>query len=555
MKEHELEKIELIKKSFELRHQKKYKEAIEMLYKVLEYQNGLEDNIEILSQLGDLYILIKSHDRALDQFQKALSIKPYDEYCMQQCFEIYLKTNQLAKAQKIANSMCENVKTPKSYYNYLKALILSDKKQDAIEIFNSLDETIKLDVDILYLISTVIKDKKELLLHRIIELDSAHALANIELAKIEFERGNYDKAIPYCLNVEEENPMALYYLAKIEAARFNHIAAIELYLKAIKYDNDEHDIYIDLAKSYIDASRFDEALVALRKSINMSIVKNNCADVDEKYFLSGWILIKENQTSKALLSLNSIKKDSAFYSKAQILIQTINLKNSNTATAVKKLEEFSEKEKDNAILSDTLALCYKELKLYKKAIEQYKKGLKLYPDSIYYTLELIDLLIDDKNYDEAMKLIKNFTESHKNCASVYNSLARIYYRLKEYNKALDAINKYLELDKNKAESYYFRGLILNDLENYEQAKTSIYNAIQIDPTKAKYYSQMAKSYTCLKEYENAILYAKEAIELDQTEINYKKQAYDISVLIGNEEQIQNFKKQLERSEKILKLKR
>ena len=96
---------------------------------------------------------------------------------------------------------------------------------------------------------------------------------------------------------------------------------------------------------------------------------------------------------------------------------------------------------------------------------------------------------------------------------------------------------------------------MNDLENFEEAKTQIYTAIKFNPTNAKYYSQMAKSYIGIKEYENALAYAKEAIELNQNEINYKKQAYDISVLIGNEEQIKSFKKQLERSEKILKLRK
>ena len=70
MENHEQEKIEYIKKSFELKHQKKYKEAIETLYKALEYQNDQDDNIEIVSQLGDLYILIESYDSALSKFQK-----------------------------------------------------------------------------------------------------------------------------------------------------------------------------------------------------------------------------------------------------------------------------------------------------------------------------------------------------------------------------------------------------------------------------------------------------------------------------------------------------
>lgn len=555
MDNREEEKIELIKKSFEYKNQKNYKKAIEMLYKVLEFQNELADNIEIISQLGDLYILIKSYDRALDQFQKNLSLNPKHEYSLQKCFDIYFETNQLNKALKIANNMCENIKSTKSFYNHIKALIALNKKQDAIEVFNMLDESIKMDVDILYLISTIDETKKEIILKKILELDLSHVEANIELAKIEFERQNYNKVIQYCLNTDEDNALVLYYLARIEAIRKNHSRAIELYLKAIELDDDKHDFYIDLAKSYIDVSWLDEALLALKKSINISVVKGSKEDIDEKHFLSGWVLIKKNEFSKALLSLNSINKESKLYSKAQVLTQIINLKNSDVASAITKLESYLKDESDNGILIDTLALCYKELKFYKKAIEMYKKGLELYPDSIYYTLEIIDLLIDDKNYIEALDLIDQFSKKYQNCANIYNSLARIFYRLKHYEKALVSIEEYLKLDKNNAESYYFKGLILNDLEKFKEAKDSIYTAIKIKPSEAKYYSQMARSYVGIKEYENALLYSKEAIELDQNEINYKKQAYEISVLTGNEEQIKSFKKQLERSEKILKLRK
>ena len=134
-------------------------------------------------------------------------------------------------------------------------------------------------------------------------------------------------------------------------------------------------------------------------------------------------------------------------------------------------------------------------------------------------------------------------------------MARIYYRLNKYDEALSCIEQFLRLDYNCAEAHYFKGLILNNLEEYNEAIKSIYNAIKLNPIVAKYYNQMAKSYFGLKEYENALLYSKEAIEIDPNEINYKKLAYDISVKIGNKDQIEAYKNQLKRSEKILKMQR
>ena len=555
MEENKKEKIELIRKSFELKHLKKYKEAIEMLYKALEYDDIAEDNVELLSQIGDLHLLLNNYDRAYDEFQRALSINKNHAYSQKRCFDIFYETQHLNKALKLAQKMCEENKTPENYYNYLKTLIKLEKYSDAIEVFNSLDEKIKLDVDILYLISTISADKKELILKKIVELDETNIKANMDLATIEFERKNYNKAVEYCLNLDEDIALAYYYIGYSEAAKHNYNKALEYFSKAIQLDKDEHDFYLDLAKTYIDISWFDEALCALKKSINFSLIKNKLNNLDEKYFLSGWILIKKNEFSKALLNLNSIKENSNLYLKAQILIQTINLKNMNLAAAKTTLEEYLNKEKENPILLDTLGAVYKELKLYKKAIEIYSKALELYPDSIYYALEIIDLLIDDENYEAALDKINDFRKKYENCANIFNSLARIYYRLKDPQKALEALNRCLELDKNTAETYYFKGLVLNDLSRFEEAKNSIYQAIKINPNIAKYYAQMARSYQGLEQYENALLYTKEAIELNQNEINFKKQAYEIALKIGNEAQIKLYQKQLKRSEEILKLKR
>ena len=69
-----------------------------------------------------------------------------------------------------------------------------------------------------------------------------------------------------------------------------------------------------------------------------------------------------------------------------------------------------------------------------------------------------NLLIDDKNYDEAMNLINEFQEKYQTCPAIYNSLTRIYYRLKELDKALESINKYLEFT-----------LVLSNLKLYKIA--------------------------------------------------------------------------------------
>ena len=63
------ETLEYIKQAFDLKSQKCYKQAIEMLYKALELEN---DNSEILFQLGELYFLLRNFPRATHYLEKVL---------------------------------------------------------------------------------------------------------------------------------------------------------------------------------------------------------------------------------------------------------------------------------------------------------------------------------------------------------------------------------------------------------------------------------------------------------------------------------------------------
>ena len=211
-------KIELVKKAFEYKFLKKYQEAIELLKKALEYEEDGYDDIEIYSFMGQLYLLMQNQDKALEAFNKTLSIKANHIFSLQKCFEIYYDKNEINKALETADKLCKSDRSPVSYYYYIKALIKLNKKEEALETFNSLDEAIKLDSDLLYLISTISGSKRKMMLERIVQIDEYNKEANLDLAKMEYEAKNYNKVIKYCLNLDDDTPLANYYLAMIEAS-------------------------------------------------------------------------------------------------------------------------------------------------------------------------------------------------------------------------------------------------------------------------------------------------------------------------------------------------
>ena len=61
------EVLSYITQSFDLKRQGFYKPAIEMLYKALTIENN---NVEILSQLAELYYLLENYQRAINYIEK-----------------------------------------------------------------------------------------------------------------------------------------------------------------------------------------------------------------------------------------------------------------------------------------------------------------------------------------------------------------------------------------------------------------------------------------------------------------------------------------------------
>ena len=209
-------------------------------------------------------------------------------------------------------------------------------------------------------------------------------------------------------------------------------------------------------------------------------------------------------------------------------------------------------EAKNPILIESLGKIYKQLKLYKEAENLYETALETYPDSVFYAVELIDILIDDKCYDKALEYTKKLEHSAPKCPSTFNSFARIYYRLKNYGAAIENLKILNEMDINNAEGFYFLGLVQNDTCQAEAALENFKIALTLNPMPAKYYAQTARAYETMGDLENAMLYIKEAIEIAPEEINYKRQAKNLAQKMNDKEKADFYNSQILRLEQLLR---
>ena len=111
------ETIEFIKQAFDLKSQKCYKQAIEMLYKALELEN---DNPEILFQLGELYFLLRNLPRASHYLEKVLQKNENHIETLKLMQKIYVFSDEKELAFKTAEKIFELQKNPENLVELIK---------------------------------------------------------------------------------------------------------------------------------------------------------------------------------------------------------------------------------------------------------------------------------------------------------------------------------------------------------------------------------------------------------------------------------------------------
>ena len=549
--------MDYIKKSFELKNSKLYKEAIEMLYKALECEEGSE-NCEIISQIADLYVLLKNYDRALEEYERVLEADKNHTHSLNETVKIYFMLECYDKALEVSKRLLCTTNDAQYYINHLQILYKLNKFNEMKELYETFSDELKNNAQILYIMSKTGLYPRLDFLKRAADADENFANAYFDLGLEYYKEENYSLAKEYFKHVLtlEKNSRAHFYIGLIEHIEGNFFEAIDNYLDCLRLDKTNDQCCFELAKAYIDINWLEEAQIAIKSSIAILKLKDEFSPkLDEHHFLLAWILSKQNDTKSALLYLDLIDKNSKMYPNAQILKNTLNLEGNNYAKAKEILENYylnNPDEQKNPILIESLGKIYKQLKLYKSAQKLYEKALEDYPNSVFYALELADILIDDKQYDKALELTRELEKTAPKCPSTYNSFARIYYRLKNYDAAIENLKILNQLDINNAEGFYFLGLVQNDTCQAEAALENFKIALTLNPMPAKYYAQTARAYETMGNLEDAMLYIKEAIEIEPGEINYKRQAKNIAQKMNDKEKADFYNSQIVRMEQLLR---
>lgn len=512
-----------IKQAFDLKEQGSYKHAIEMLYKAL---NEANDNIEILFQLGELYVLLGNYDRALKYLERVL-IKDKNHLCALKCIkDVYIKKNEYAQAEKYAETVFNLEQTPQNLSSLVK-IYGKLNKTDNIKAFK--DSPLMTDEVLIECALSCFEHGETLIakdiIYKILEKDSDNTDALILLGKIYFDEGDYAKSkdIFGKFDKNTENPEILNYLGLFAMDDMDFIGAIKCFSKASNADKNNSKYFYNLGNAYFLNGWIEESTKAYLKAI--CIEPEN---LDYKYSLA-YLFYETKEYDKAQKEVDSILERDSKHSRTIVLNALLKVYNKDLLGAQKDLETNLKSQNDDEFTLISLGKVYKELSMYEKAVEVIAKAVEKSPENLNYSCELAEVYSDAKDYDRALELVEKVIADNDRYIAAFILGAKVAFEKGDFDAAKNYAQNALSLDINCSDGYYYLALVRYETNDFEEAVECMKRAITYDAAEPKYYAAMSELYKRNGDIKTALSYIAEAESIDNSE-EYKIMYRELAAL-------------------------
>lgn len=125
-----------------------------------------------------------------------------------------------------------------------------------------------------------------------------------------------------------------------------------------------------------------------------------------------------------------------------------------------------------------------------------------------------ELLVQQKKYDEAGKLLKDLLRNNPNDVYVLSLLAEVNLMENNIEDANTLINSAIGISPDASHLFYIKARISIQKDKYDDAEENLKHALELDPSDADYYSLWASVKLSRKQYDSALELSNKALELD-----------------------------------------
>ncbi len=509
-----------LKQAFQLQEEKHYKQAIEALYKALCLES---DNIEILSQIAQLYFLMNNFERALEYAEKILDINPEHLETLKIVVKVHKYNKNYSKALVFAEKLYKLSPDIENFVAYLEMLTECSQFNTVLtELENSKFNYEDRKNEKLLLLEGYARLKLNQIFkaigvfQEIIKLYPHNTDAKFYLGVIYYQKHQDSDAEKLFNSILDEIQCdrTYNYLGLLKLDQNKVADAINYFQIAIKIEPNNPFYHYNLGSAYSLNGWLFEAENSFKTAVSLEP-----ANVVYNYSLA-YLYYERKDFKKALETIEHILQISPEYTDALILQALIQAQNGKIIDAKNILQNLSQKIQDNDFLYYATAKIYKEFPLYKEAVDCLQKALFIKPESLEYLSELADCYCELDRYQEAKDIATKVLYLNNRFIYAHLLMAKINLKQERYTEASKIVDNVIKLDSNCAEAYRYKAMIFEaqGLKNRSIENAKI--AVSLQPDNHSYYAFLAKLYFNAQEYGDAFLYYKEASMLDELNVDY-----------------------------------
>jgi len=489
--------------------------SVDEAKKKIQEQLGLNPSVEGYNLLGIVYSSEKDYANALEAFQHALKIDPTSTKTCNNLGNLYVAQERLDLAEKefrkvlrldpgnsdgnynlglvlMARGLPAEAITsfqrvrPSSVatrFNLIRAYLQAGRTREGLKLAKDLSLESKDDIQLHFTLGVLLASAKQYELARH-ELEKANALQP-ETFEILFNLGqtylrssDYAKAeviLKRALKLKPDAPAALYLLAQVYSEQTRAVDALDLLARAHKLAPQDTDIIFLLSRVSMSQNYFEDAIPLLESGLKIDPKRADLhAALGESYFMSGKVE-KAIDEFKRLIDLDPSARSYAF-----------------------------------------LGLSYRHLGRFDEARKYFQEGLKLDPRNASCLFNVGYIEGRQGNQAAAEQLFQQALKSNPDFSEALLELANLRIAGKKFEEAAALLRRYVKVSRDPASGYYKLAMVERSLHQNEAAQRdlSVFQTLSKDSSPGPY------PYQHLFEYLNnrSNLAPQARTQLDQTEL-------------------------------------
>jgi len=479
---------------------------------------GDAQNVSARHMLGKTYFMLSEFEKASEQLQTALKLSPRDYDVSYTLGLAYLKERKVPEAQQIFARMIEQLgNRPQLHVLIGRGYRETGFLAESIEEFRA---AIALDPQFprvhYYLgLTLLLKDGAT-------KLDDAAEEFKIEL------------------NAHPDEFFANYYLGIVHTIKRDWDLAIQFLQKASQIQPKNPDPYFYLGQSYQAQQKHEEAIVVLRKAIELNTdFKHNDYQVTNAHFRLGQSLLKvgRSEEGQSELKIAADLKSKALKSDEARLDAFINPENPSNKNALPELVLaeglVSEKKSSDTPVNESLkndaiyyakvianahnniGLLRAERQDFVEAAKQFSLSVKWNPDAqeINYNLGLA--YFKAESYKEAVSPFETELKQNPTNLRAKQLLGLSYFMTEDYSKAATLLGEVLTAKPGEVALYYPLALSLSKAGKFDAVAEVVQKMLAVGGNSPQVHIVLAQAYYEQGATDKALAELKDAQALDR----------------------------------------